>query len=1447
MDKNLNKSAYSLFARSKYDNAQEVRDLHCAFLCALSTRARTFFLTLVLALTVLATTGMAGMNVYAETGTVRVATFDQLRVALEDTQGVKKIVVDPQAAADDGDVIYSVENDENSDAFYIGFDAPLTVSHDITITSADDVDVFFARSDSFRRDQGKPALFNIDRTGSLELDGLITMTGEEVTTAYNDREFVFSLKSRDGTGEDNDAWNRGQVLQGGFYIQNNGGEYNLGEDVVLEDFHTTDDVEGVEPIFEKETNSLFGAKKSDEEATEEKEEETVVAPAPKRLMKNSLMSPTPTRGDTAITSFADLKAAIEAGTSPIIIDASFTKGGKNYFPISEPLTVNKNVVIQTKDNKEIILARTDSFPHTIDTPAMFNVVSNGDLTLSAGVVMTGDEIKMPKTVKLKLTAGNRYFGKEMRGMEGGKLPYLHPVAENGDALELSVNPNGYLIFGTKDTVSNTFKIASQDNPGAYDFRVQALKSATETESSYASSLTEGKTYVASVLVGYPGTTKYLGYDSSADKFVLADGLSNAIKFTAVPAITSDDNGATNVTINHKTGNDAWTKEEVKEGGYFIHATNGGKVTLNSGVSLQDLNTAADVPNAAPVYVGGKDSKLNLVGAEIKNNLVGYAGGDETNSKLMVKDYDDYDIEDFVEGTTPTNSVGGIILDNEATAEFTSGKVNENRADVGAILVKNKAELKISGTEVGTTINGNVGFHHAGAVQVESGGKVKMTGGTMSDNVAWYKGGAVWATEWGTNGYADLNWNTYPFPTLENSDKRTEGGYFSMDGGSLKNNMAFKRAGAIEVESNNVYLKSGVISGNTTRSLGGAIYVEGDNTTYTYTLVIEDGYIGNNKAIRAGSSADNDKLNRYLDGTGKLTEASSSNPSSHDEDFTKWSAAGNGGGVWLCPRGGTASFTGQNVIIDNNTKERSGTDLFLQPGYGSVMLQDMKGFWKNESTGVQIATNGVYNGPLPLQNYGKSASGPNYSEPSSGLIIKDNLSRDGGGIAANGTVIFGSAKDEFRYDARVNIHKTWDNVPVTERENIKIQVGYGNPLTDEFNILTTTLIKNTDASPQDIELTLDGTSGKIGNYSDAVAGETSGGKNEDQWSGYVTIPAAIDGVALYKFERPDISQLTNIPSDKFTKEEIDAYNNKAELDPSKPSDLKYLYYIAKHHSDLLKVKAGTSKIKIKEINTKYDKTYNLNLTVDDIEYTEWPTTLIEPASGTQHASFNTCFTSISVGVGLTNSMKDAEVVLTKVSADNTSKPIRGTKFIVVEISRDDEGTDRVSPDFRVAHDAGAWNVSNENRNKTILDVAQRDQSGALKVYESSANGTFTVNNLKPGKRYFLFEYEPTAGYEAVSSPWILDVSASGRVSVLAIDPDANLEGDSAINKVKRNVEATGDYLDEFGVKNGGTSSHNHVKNSVYRTYWPADWFYNTTNGGKTIGTAKNPINNDMTMI
>ena len=1453
---------------------------------------------------------------------VRVATFDQLSDALGNDE-VSDIIIDPQAAKE-------LADDKNtdgitfggSDSFYIPVESPLVVSHDVTISSEEAVT--FARSgkggdgrydSSAFRGQSKetPALFNVEQGKTLTLDADITITGEEVSSSFDEdrASFEFTVKSGDGicfiyTKGGSVVMNEGVLLTGlstdgntkapvyidgtdgpasleingaeitdNSLVQTEGGKSTAGG-VMLRGANASAelrkgeisgnsaDVAGVIVkegaglnvddsfgIDEKDIYEEKAAKETSDEETVTKEEAAEkeesgkkevskdaaeeTAAAPKRTLKSTGSPALRNGGDSSIKSSAGLKAALATNTNPIILDSSLVKDNKYYFPIDEPLTISRAVEIQTANGKEIIITRSDKFEAeaNTNTPAIFNVTSGGNLTLNGNIVMSGKEVEQPKIVKMKLSAGNKYFGIVEDGYGlAGKRTKLAPVDE-GSAIELTVDDSGYLLYvdgSTNYRFMWNFYTSTQDQFSNSDFKIKALATDTTLESDFATTLDGSKTYVAATAT--TNGDQYITYDSSSNSLGRSGNLADAIRFTAEP-ISGE--GEKALKVNDKTGDDAWTKEKVLPGGYFIYATGGGKVTLNNSVTLQDLNTAADVPDAAPVYIGGEGSKLNLAGAEIKNNLVGYAGGDESNSSKMVKDYDNYDIEEFVEGTTPTNSVGGIILDDKATAEFTSGKVNSNRADVGAILVKNEAELEISGTEEGTTINGNVGFHHAGAVQVESGGKVRMNGGTMSNNVAWYKGGAVWATEWGTNGYAKLNWSTKPFPTLENPANRTVGGYFSMAGGSLKNNMAFKRAGAIEVESNNVYLKSGEISGNTTRSLGGAIYVEGDNTTYTYTLLIENGYIGNNKAVKpATRGEDNNKINRYLDGTGKLTEASASNPSSHDHDFTKWGAAGNGGGVWLCPRGGTASFTGHNVIIDNNTKERNGTDLFLQPGYGSVMLQDMKGYWKNENTNAQIETNGVYNGPLPLQNYGSSANGPNYSEPSSGLIIKNNLARDGGGIAANGTVIFGSAKDEFRYDARVNIHKTWDNVPANKREAIRIQVGYGDPANEkDFTILDTTLLKcnEEDTESQNIEIVLDGTNSQNGDFSDSVLAETSSGANADQWTGYVTVPAAINGMALYKFEAPPISQLTNIPSGKFTSEEISAYNGKTELDPSKPSDLKYLYYIAEYHKNLLKVIDGTSKVKIRETNTRYDKTYNLDLTVDDTKTTARETTLIEPASGTVHGSFNTCFTSISVGLGVTNRLKAIQVPLTKIATDSTNgkKWIKNAKFIVVEAQLN-KGENW---DFSVAGESGNWNptASDDIKSRTILDVAQKDSEGEMVVYTSGNDGLITIQNLQPDRKYFLFEYEPQVGYVATSSPWIIDVAASGTATVVAVDPEAKYRNQPVINKVITNRPRNNEKLEDF-IVNDSTNTNNRI----WHAYWRYSWYYNSD------GTAKNPVTN-----
>lgn len=1183
-----------------------------------------------------------------------------------------------------------------------------------------------------------------------------------------------------------------------------------------------------------------------------------------------------------VANSAQLKAALaDQNVSEIIIDetgilsaVTHTDLGGNkgtptfegsdvfYLPVDEPLTVNRAVTIKSSNNKEVRIARSSNFAATNEKPAIFNVTGTGNLTLSGNVTMTGEQVTVEfdegqaQTVgqprKVHLSAGEKKLG---------TISDLNlKLASNATSLPFWLDNNGYLHSKKDGTEYYIRSWNGNYNLLAYSEGYPHLK-ICDTNGGTVKNLAPNGQYV--LFFERNGTTYYLVSDNSINGgFNKTTTIAEATIVTASSISGETQTGTAqeyipphfNFTINKKDGSSnnetVWTKNEIKEGGYFIHS-NGGKVALGSGVTLQGLITANDAKNAAPVYIGGNGGQpaansadhFTMNGAVIKNNRVGYVPTDAQEaewSSWMVKKYGtNLDIEGVVEGNAMTNTAGGIIFAGGAKATITSGEISKNRADVGAILIKDNSYVVMNGNESTTKIINNVGFHHAGAAQVEDGGTLLMNGGTMSDNVAWYKGGAVWATEWGTNGYADLDWNTHPFPTLRNEAKRTPGGNFVMNGGSLKNNIAFKRAGAIEVESNGVTLVKGEISGNITRSLGGAIYVEGDNTTYTYTLAIENGYIVNNTAATASrSSAYNGIIEVYLDGNGNIDRTKTKE--SHDHDFSMWSAAGNGGGVWLCPRGGTASFTGQNVIIDNNKKERSGTDLFLQPGYGSVMLQQMAGTWKNESTKQTVSTDGVYNGPLPLIN---GSAGADFNVPANasttGILIKDNYARDGGGIAANGTVLFGTPKDIYRYDARVDVVKTWDNVPASEREPISIKVGYMNA-SGQFVALDTALLKDdgngSGTDSQDIVITLDGQNGQNGDFSDSILAETTSNKNADTWTGYVTVPAAINGEALYKFETPAISQLNNIPSGSFTANEVAAYNELTELDPSKSSHLKYIYYIAKYYPALLKVKAGTSKIVIRETNTKYEATYNLNLQVDQskINITSVPTQLIEPASGTVHKTFNTHFTSITAGVGLTNKLRETSVEFTKVAADSNTqqKWIKGAKFIVAEISLDGSG------DFRVVGQPGEWNPTpDSNKNKTILDVAEKDASGNMAVYTSGNDGKTTITKLRPGKRYLMFELEPQAGFETVGSPWILDAAADGTVSILAIDPDAQFNNQSAIGKVKRKRNGV-DRLQDFIVNDQSNASPQDKGNSVYRTYWPSGWFYERN--GDNLGSPKNPV-------
>ncbi|MBQ9624804.1 MAG: hypothetical protein IJR47_01725, partial [Clostridia bacterium] len=441
------------------------------------------------------------------------------------------------------------------------------------------------------------------------------------------------------------------------------------------------------------------------------------------------------------------------------------------------------------------------------------------------------------------------------------------------------------------------------------------------------------------------------------------------------------------------GKEKFTGENGK--GFFV-TVEGGTFNMESGSKLTGLVIGeTEQPNncpkdVAPVYVEGGSFNLKE-GAEIYKNTVGYMANEEKSGMHIRVTQGSNDIYHYLRETDFTFTAGAVIFNGgSGTLE---GVISSNKGDTGAVMLKNKAVVSMSSG----TIKNNVGFHYSGGVTVADGASLTMNGGTMSGNVAWAKGGAVWATEFGTKGYARYfaEWRLF------NRDSNG-GGSFIMNNGTLTGNTAFSRGGAINVESNGVKLIGGSLTNNNCRGLGGAVYVEGDKPEegYSYTLYIAKAYIGNNKAVRPDYIRAEDslgtitnttlaELNQILDrrlgspaDDGTPIHSGSPTTSVVDKhgvsgnvgstadlkDF--WSGyQGNGGGVWLCPFGVTVFNMGEGeVVIDENQASgafgdmanhmnRLGTDFFLLDGQKSeVIFAQSTDNWIDESTNEQIATN-----------------------------------------------------------------------------------------------------------------------------------------------------------------------------------------------------------------------------------------------------------------------------------------------------------------------------------------------------------------------------------------------------------------------------------------------------------------------------------------------------------
>lgn len=451
-----------------------------------------------------------------------------------------------------------------------------------------------------------------------------------------------------------------------------------------------------------------------------------------------------------------------------------------------------------------------------------------------------------------------------------------------------------------------------------------------------------------------------------------------------------------------------------------------------------------------------------------------------------------DIDDGNPGSGITATAGAVLYGDGTKGTISGGSIKYNRGDTGGIMATGSNTLVTLTT--GTDINNNVGVQFGGGVTTEDDAAIVMSGGTISKNVAWFGGGGVYATE---NGVEWLKGDI-----TDKNDRKD--GKFRMDGGVIENNTAFTRGGGFFVDSDGVTLIKGVIRGNMSRMLGGGMYVMGDHPDFTYNVYINHGYVHENRAVSSGSKersyvatdSDNQILSRKLvappdscDTT--MTDLFSGQMTKNSDDmkdgYPREGSDGTGGGIWLCSYGNTVLNVGKDsegketFIIDKNSatgsimpncesskedKVRDATSSDTGKSGGNDIHKETKGpgniviypvtkedpvNWYDEVTGK------LYTDPANAVNYSitdyslknltnKGTSTPEGYNPDkpenyNGVNVYGNLSRRGGGLAANGTFLFGNTKGLGEAYSELAVTKTWAGGVEPEDVTIRINLEY----------------------------------------------------------------------------------------------------------------------------------------------------------------------------------------------------------------------------------------------------------------------------------------------------------------------------------------------------------------------------------------------------------------------
>lgn len=367
-----------------------------------------------------------------------------------------------------------------------------------------------------------------------------------------------------------------------------------------------------------------------------------------------------------------------------------------------------------------------------------------------------------------------------------------------------------------------------------------------------------------------------------------------------------------------------------------------------------------------------------------------------------------------QGATMTIN-GGTIKDNKVTVpksgndvlytpesgrdinwNGTTRRVNCDNGSItaGGVFIDGGSKLQLDNG----SIENNTGI--AGAVYIKNG-TFEQNGGTVKDNHA-FKGAVVVD---GENSKYDLNGGD-----VDNNDSAILGGGITVLNKGIVNagvgtttrpriinNKTLHQGGGIYVHSNYVNLEKVLIDNNTAHLMGGGIYVYGGDQNAddaNSVLVLDDAYVTGNKAG-----------NEFFTGTG------------FNDVYSSGYNYGEGGGIWNCSYGSLIMDTDQ-MHLWGNSAHGEGKD-FQKPPRGNGLIVEFN--TDSEDRFINTTNGGTSSfGPYPRQDngdpnprfqpiQGKLALKNNhtYSVPTgSGVVITNNKAGyAGGGIGSNGILSY----------------------------------------------------------------------------------------------------------------------------------------------------------------------------------------------------------------------------------------------------------------------------------------------------------------------------------------------------------------------------------------------------------------------------------------------------------